>query len=147
MDWFAKRFVKASLVWLCVAVTFGAAMAIHPAWAIYRTAHMHAALLGFVSMMIFGVAYHVLPRFSGSPLHSKRVAGWHWWTANIGLVAMMVGFVARVTSSIPTVISGIVLAIGGSLSAFGAFAFAWNIWRTIDGPPLVVVPRATRRAG
>src|SRR5215470_8001476 len=106
MDWFAKQFVKASLVWLCLAVTLGAAMAVHPAWTIYRTAHMHAALLGFVSMMIFGVAYHVLPRFSGSPLHSKRVAGWHWWTANLGLLAMIIGFVSRVTTSIPSAVGG-----------------------------------------
>jgi cbb3-type cytochrome oxidase subunit 1 len=147
MDWFAKRFIKASLIWLCVAVLLGLAMAIHPAWTIYRPAHMHAALLGFVAMMIYGVAYHVLPRFSGSPLHSRSLAGWHWWAANLGLGAVVAGFIARVTVAVPSAVSSVVLGLGGSLSALGAFAFAWNIWRTMDGPPLVVVQRASRKAG
>ena len=145
MDWFAKRFIKASLIWLCVAVLIGLGMAIHPAWTIYRAAHMHAALLGFVTMMIFGVAYHVLPRFSGSPLYSRSLAGWHWWTANLGLGAMIVGFIARVSTAAPGVVGATMLAVGGSLSAFGAFAFAWNIWRTMDGRPIVVMPGVARR--
>src|SRR5215468_280224 len=147
MDWFARRFIKASLVWLCVAVVFGVTIAIHPAWTIYRTAHMHAALLGFVTMMIFGVAYHVLPRFSVSALHSRSLAGWHWWTANLGLGAMIVGFITRVTAAVPSVVGATSLAVGGLLFAFGAFAFAWNIWRTMDGPPIVVVPVARKRVG
>lgn len=147
MDWFAKRFIKASLIWLCLTVLLGLAMAIHPAWTIYRPAHMHAALLGFVTMMIYGVAYHVLPRFSGSPLHSRSLAGWHWWAANLGLTAMVAGFVARVTVAVPSAVSSVVLGLGGSLSALGAFAFAWNIWRTMDARPFVVVPRASRKAG
>ena len=55
---------------------------------IYRPAHVHANLLGFVSMMIFGVAYHVLPRFVGHPLHNRRMAVVHWWVANIGLAVL-----------------------------------------------------------
>jgi len=147
MDWFARRFIKASLVWLCVAVVIGVAMAIHPAWTIYRAAHMHAALLGFVTMMIFGVAYHVLPRFSGSPLYSRSLAGWHWWAANLGLGAMIVGFIARMNTAVPGVVGLASLGVGGLSFALGAFAFAWNIWRTMDGPPMVVVPKASRRVG
>ena len=56
MEWFVKAFVKASLVWLALGVTLGVAMAAYPAWIIYRPAHMHMVLLGFVTMMIFGVA-------------------------------------------------------------------------------------------
>ena len=75
--------IKTSLVWLCVGVLLGLAMAAHPAWAIYRPAHLHALLLGFVTMMIYGVAYHVIPRFSGYPLRHRALAGVHWVTANM----------------------------------------------------------------
>jgi cbb3-type cytochrome oxidase subunit 1 len=88
-------------------------------------------LLGFVTMMIFGVGYHVLPRFFGHPLHSKKLAGAHWWLANVGLALMVVGFFMAPNvgaRSIP------VLATGGVLNALGAFAFIFNIWRTIGGP-------------
>ena len=134
MDWFAKAFLKASLSWLGLGVTLGLAMAVRPAWAVYRTAHLHMNLLGFVSMMIFGVAYHVIPRFTSHPLHSRRLAGVHWWMANLGLLLLAVGF-ATLTGS--GSFRAILLAVGGTLSAMGAYAFIYNIWRTIDGPRTV----------
>jgi cbb3-type cytochrome oxidase subunit 1 len=131
MDWFVVRFIKAALAWLGLGVTLGVAMAAHPLWIIYRPAHVHMNLLGFVTMMIYGVAYHVIPRFFGHPLYSRKLGGIHWWLSNVGLALMVVGFVIAPrfgTSSIP------VLAGGGTLSALGAFAFIFNLWRTIDGP-------------
>ena len=79
VDWFARDFIRASLVWLVAAVSLAVAMAVYPPWTIYRTAHMHMALLGFVTMMIYGVAYHVIPRFTGQPLWSPRLPGIHVW--------------------------------------------------------------------
>lgn len=143
MEWFTRRFIQASLVWLCVGVLIGLAMAIYPPFAIYRTAHLHAMLLGFVAMMIFGVAYHVLPRFAGRSLRSRGAAALHWWTANIGLAAMIIGFGLRVSTRVPASIAAVPLAVGGTLSAVGAFAFAWNMWLTVSGPPVIIVVRPT----
>ncbi len=130
MDWFVVRFIKAALVWLGLGVTLGVAMAVHPLWIIYRPAHVHMNLLGFVTMMIYGVAYHVVPRFFGHQLHSRTISGVHWWLSNVGLALMVVGFVMAPhfgTRSIP------VVGTGGTLSALGAFAFIYNVWRTIGG--------------
>ena len=41
----------------------------------WRLAHTHLNLAGFVIMTIFGIAYHILPRFAGKPLHSESWAG------------------------------------------------------------------------
>ena len=130
MDWFVKAFLKASISWLGLGVTLGLAMVIHPPWVAYRTVHLHMNLLGFVSMMIFGVAYHVIPRFTGHPLHSRRLAGAHWWAANLGLALLAVGFA---TLAGPPTLRLVLLATGGSMSAMGAYAFIYNIWRTLDG--------------
>ena len=132
MDWFVRRFIKAALVWLGLGVTLGVGMAVHPIWIIYRPAHVHMNLLGFVTMMIYGVAYHVVPRFFGHPLHSKTLGGVHWWLSNVGLATMVVGFGLAPhigQDSIPA------LGAGGTLSALGALAFIYNIWRTMDGQP------------
>jgi cbb3-type cytochrome oxidase subunit 1 len=131
MDWFARTFVQASLIWLALGVTLGSAMAIHPAWTIYRPVHMHMTLLGFVTMMIFGVAYHVLPRFVGRPLWSKRLAGVHMWVSNLGLVIMCVGFALRVQTAVEPTMATSVLGVGGVLSACGAYLFAFNLLRSI----------------
>jgi cbb3-type cytochrome oxidase subunit 1 len=132
MEWFVRAFLKASLTWLALGVTLGATMAAHPEYVVYRPAHAHMMLLGFVTMMIFGVAYHVIPRFTGFPLHSRRAAGWQWFLSNGGLVLMVTGFVLRANG----VRDGtLVLSIGGTLAAMSAYTFAYVLWRTIDGPP------------
>ena len=155
MDWFVKAFLKASLAWLAAGVSLGIAMAVHPAWAVYRTAHLHMNLLGFVAMMIFGVAYHVIPRFSGHPLHSRRLATIHWWLSNGGLALFVAGLVMLPHTAFGTP-ARVVVAVGGILSAAASYAFVYNLWRTIDGRrarntspadapvPAVVLRRAVR---
>lgn len=130
MEWFVRAFIKASLAWLAAGVTLGVAMAIVPQWMIVRPAHMHMNLLGFVAMMIFGVAYHVIPRFTGHELHSRRLAAVHWWLANVGLALLALGFLlVPVLGFRPIALLG----VGGTLAALGAYCFAYNLWRTIDG--------------
>lgn len=134
MDWFSRAFLKSSLAWFGTGVTLGAVMSAWPSAAAYRTAHFHMNLMGFVAMMIFGVAYHVIPRFLGHPLHNRRMAEVHWWVANLGLAVLTVGF-----ALIPLVGSRAypVQGVGGTLSAVGAYLFIYNIWRTIDGPTVL----------
>jgi cbb3-type cytochrome oxidase subunit 1 len=132
MDWFVKAFLKASLAWLAAGVSLGLAMAVHPVWAVYRTAHLHMNLLGFVAMMIFGVAYHVIPRFTGNPLHSRRLAEVQWWLANGGLALFVVGL-ALLPNTLYSTPARIIVGVGGILSAAAAYLFVYNIWRTIDG--------------
>lgn len=131
MDWVVRAFIKSSVTWMALGVLAGVAMAVHPTWTVYRTAHMHTMLLGFVTMMIFGVAYHVIPRFAGHPLHSRRAAVAHWWLANTGLTAMVVGFIGRANAASGATAA---LSVGGVLSGIGAYVFAYLVWRTIDGP-------------
>ncbi|HEY4131997.1 MAG TPA: hypothetical protein VGM50_15405 [Gemmatimonadaceae bacterium] len=133
MDWFARDFIKASLTWLGLGVTLGMCMAVYPALTIYAPAHVHMNLLGFVTMMIYGVAYHVLPRFTGHPLWSRKLPAWHWFASNAGLTLMVCGLGLRVHSGALVAAGSIVLATGGLASAFGAFAFILNLWKTIDG--------------
>lgn len=144
MDPFVRRFIRASLLWLGIGVLLGIGIAIRPAWLVYRPAHMHATLLGFVSMMIFGVAYHVLPRFTGRPLHNPRLAALHVWLANTGLALMVTGWLAR-----PHLAgAGILIGIGGITAGAGAFAFIYNIWKTLDAAAVVTLAGApTLRTG
>lgn len=129
MDWFAKVFIRASLVWFVAGVTLGLAMAMHPAWVVYRPAHAHMNLVGFVVMMIFGVGYQMLPRFFGHPLYSRWLAVSHIWLANVGLAGMVVGFVVTPSAAAAGVV---ITSTGGVLWALGAYGFAYNMWRTFD---------------
>jgi cbb3-type cytochrome oxidase subunit 1 len=138
MDTFVRGFVRAALVWLGVGVVLGVAMAFAPGTALaWRPAHMHANLLGFVSMMIFGVAYHILPRFSGRALYHRRLATVHLWVANAGLAMMTAGFVLRLYA---WGAGSAVLQAGATLSGIGALLFIYNIWRTTAAPQAAPAP-------
>src|ERR1019366_2520763 len=134
MDWFVKAFVKASVIWLSIGVVLGMAMASVPEWTVYRAMHAHVMLLGFVTMFINGVAYHVVPRLSGRPLWSVRAAHWHWWLANAGLGVMGAGFWLRASG----LASGTaLLTAGGTITVISVLVFVLQVWRTIDAPPPV----------
>jgi cbb3-type cytochrome oxidase subunit 1 len=112
-------------------------MAIRPEWIVYRPAHVHMNLLGFVTMIIFGVGYQILPRMMGYGLHSPRLAVLHWWLANIGLALMVTGFFFR-----PSGISGgaTILMLGGVFQTVGAYSFAYNLLRSMKRPRELRMP-------
>lgn len=129
MDWFVKAFIRASLVWFALGILLGLAMAIHPMWTVYRPAHAHMNVVGFLTMMVFGVGYQLLPRLFGHPLYSRKLAVWHLWLANGGLAGMVLGFFTQPHVGAR---AGAITAGGGVLFAMGALAFVFNLWRTFN---------------
>jgi cbb3-type cytochrome oxidase subunit 1 len=118
-------FVRSSLVYFGIGVLLGISMAVYPAGIEdLRFAHIHLNLLGWVSMMIFGVSYHVFPRFSGNPLWSERLARWHFITANIGLIGMVVFYPFRSS------LNSLFIAFA-SIEAVSVFMFLLNMFKTI----------------
>lgn len=126
---YVRQFIRASLVWFAIGIVIGLAMAYWPAdHIVYRPAHAHANLLGFVSMFIFGVAYHVIPRFVGRPLWGERWASWHVWIQNVGLGLLAAGWLVR--PSWWRVGQPLVWA-GAALSAIGVAIFITIIWKSV----------------
>jgi cbb3-type cytochrome oxidase subunit 1 len=129
MDWFVKAFIRASLAWFALGITLGLVIAAYPPWVAYRPAHAHMTVVGFLTMMVFGVGYQLLPRLFGHPLYSRRLAIAHVWLANGGLAAMVTGFALQPHFGAR---SAPVTAGGGLLFAFGALGFVYNMWRTFN---------------
>ena len=129
MDGFVKAFIRASLVWFALGIVLGVAMAAYPPWVVYRPAHAHMNVVGFITMMVFGVGYQLLPRLFGHGLHNRTLAFAHVWLANGGLALMVIGF-----SLAPHIgrTSAWATAGGGLLFATGALSFVYNMWRTFN---------------
>ena len=124
-----RGFLRSSLVWIVVGVAIGIGMAWWPADHLaYRPAHAHANLLGFVSMFVFGVGYHVLPRFVGVPLTERqtRWANRHLWIQNVGLVLMIAGWLIRPWRGS---LGQWLLVAGAPVSALGLGIFVAIAWR------------------
>ena len=89
MDRYTKAFVVASLVYFFLASLLGVWMGASSAAGWVQFAHVHFNLLGFMSMMIYGVGYFILPRFNGRTLHWPSWVPLHFYAANVGLIGMV----------------------------------------------------------
>lgn len=143
MDWFVKAFIRASLAWFALGILLGLIMAAHPPWVAYRPAHAHMNVVGFLTMMVFGVGYQLLPRLFGHGLFSRRLAIAHWWLANGGLAGMVTGFFMQPHVGAR---SAPITATGGLLFALGALGFVYNLWRTFNLADARARARAMERA-
>ncbi|MCC6194120.1 MAG: cbb3-type cytochrome c oxidase subunit I [Burkholderiales bacterium] len=119
-----RWFIAAALVYALLGGLLGLAWLAFPGGLPVQAlrAHAHLMLLGFVGMMIFGVALHVLPRFTGRVLYSERVADWQFALVNVGLVAMVAGWLGA---------PAIVARLGGALAWAGLALFTLNVVATV----------------
>ena len=90
MEKYPKLFIKTSVFYLVLGSLMGVLMGTQLiSSAGFRFVHVHVNLIGFVAMFIFGVAYHILPRFNGRPV---PYPGWipvQFYLMNIGLVGLL----------------------------------------------------------
>lgn len=89
MERFVKNFILMSIFYFAVAAIVGVLMLVEPDMLAYKFVHSHMMLLGWVSMMIYGVGYHILPRFVGKLLKSVSMGVAQFWLANVGLLGML----------------------------------------------------------
>lgn len=87
--------------------------------------HAHFQLFGWLGLFIMGIAYHVIPRFKASQLHSKRLAEASFWLVAAGLTI-------RFIQVINTEAGGLMLPLAGILQSLGTVIFAYVIFKTIQ---------------
>jgi len=133
MDKYAKAFVKASLIYLGIGAILGVLMVIWPdiRFTISRV-HVHILLLGFMAMMIYGVGYHILPRFMGRPIYSHRLGHIQVWIANITLVGLSLSWIAETSQGGFWHYLAILFGIG---QAVAIFIFIFNLWKSMIPQP------------
>ena len=122
-------FIFTGLVYLLIGITLGVLFLIFPGLRALRTVHAHLNLVGFVMFLIFGVSYHILPRFRGRPLYSEPMAWWQLWMANIGLFGLLV-FMSIATYNSQTYLTYFE-AIFGSVLVISMYLFVYNMLRTL----------------
>ncbi len=130
MDKITVTFIRAAFLYLLVGSSIGALILFWPqATGIYRSIHAHLNVFGWLSMMVFGVGYHILPRFSGRPLHSQGLAWAHLYLSNIGLIGLALFWgIANYTGGGAMRLP---LAIFGAILAISTYIFVYNMSRSV----------------
>lgn len=129
MDKFVKGFIVMSVVYLGVAAVMGIVMLANQEVTGLKFVHSHLNMLGWVSMMIYGVGYHILPRFMGRALYSNRIGLAQFYLANISLLAMLLFYTLNVYD--PSGLYRTITVVSGAVQAFAIFLFLYNMLMTL----------------
>jgi cbb3-type cytochrome oxidase subunit 1 len=121
MNSLSIRCIRAAFGYLALGIGLGAWFAVdRAAGAWLRPLHAGLNLWGWATLLIFGVAYHMLPRFCGRPLRWPRLATAQSWLAIGGVAAAALGWVG-VVAAMPG--AYVLLGIGGALQVVSALLF------------------------
>ena len=131
MDRIIVWYLRMSVIYFVLGALTGVSMILWPVEAgYYLTVHVHLNLLGFMAMIIYGVGYHILPRFSGTQIYSQSLVNIQFWLANAGLIGMALGW-SLVARDVLVVLFSPVLIISSVFSMIAAILFAVNILKTV----------------
>ncbi len=139
MDRYPRLFILAAIGYLLTGVVLGigfTAGELDPAT--LRFVHIHLNLLGFMAMFVYGVGYHILPRFNAAPVKHPGLIGMHFWFVNTGLVGMSLGAIAGGVYGTGT--SHAIFLAGSILEVMGIFIFAFNLVPVLLPAPVHTVP-------
>jgi cbb3-type cytochrome oxidase subunit 1 len=118
------RFLKIAVFYFLLGVVVGLVLGSTESFQ-YASAHAHINLLGWVSLALSGMIYHLFPKAG-----SHGLAKVHFWLHNIGLpllVIGMVGFANNIKAlGIPCT------AVGGILVIIAVLCFAINVWKNVS---------------
>ena len=109
----------------------------------WTIAHAHVGVYGFVTFVMFGSIYYIMPRIMNREWPSARLISWHFWLVAGGLVLYVVPL------SVAGVLQGLVLldpqapfersvqaemfglvtrSVAGLVLTVGHGVFAWHFW-------------------
>lgn len=131
-----RRFLKTAIVFLCIGVALGVWLLLRretggaPASTRELSAHTHALLVGFVMMVIAGVALWIFPRpASDDTRYKPRLAAAAWWCLASGTALRLIGEVTAGVSPAPALRLAILL--GGLAQAAGLVLVFWTLYPRI----------------
>ena len=117
----------------------------------WTVAHVHIGALGWNGFLTFGMLYWLIPKLFNTTLHSRKMAGTHFWIGTLGIILyavpmywsafrtyfMMKAFTPegqlqyQFIDVVQTIIPFYVLrAIGGTIFLAGVVLMIINLWKT-----------------
>ena len=131
-----RRYIKTAIAFLALGLAIGTRILIRreiflrPSNPYEVSAHTHAILVGFVMMMILGVALWLFPRAErGEQRYDPRLAAAAYWLLTIGTAGRIASELARAYSTALWLRSTVV---AGGLAQFAGIAlFFFTMWPRI----------------
>ncbi len=134
-----RWFLRMALVYLLISLLVGVLVVVPdvmapvpPLVAALAPVYFHAFMVGWVTQMIFGVAFWMFPKASREqPRGNERLVWWSFWLLNVGLALRVVA--EPLNSVRPGGVWGWLLVPSALFQWAAALAFAGNIWGRVKG--------------
>jgi len=127
-----RWFTRAALAYLLLGLLAGVLLATGAAPRVPGTSvvlpyptYLHLITVGWLTNLIFGVAYWLFPRYTADQPRGSDTLGWiSWSTLNAGLLLRLLGEPALLTFGGGQAL----LVVSAVLQLLGAWAFVLNTW-------------------
>ncbi len=140
-----RRYIKTSFVFLLAGLLLGAWIIVsefvggHYPPRLFITAHVHLLLVGFMLMMVMGVATWMFPRPArDDTAYRPELAEAVYWIMSLATALRAAGELLAGFSPSPA--QRLLIAAGGLGQVLGALLFVFNMWRRVRMPP-AALPR------
>ena len=119
-----NRFILSGVVYALLGMSLGIVMGASHDFTL-APVHAHTNLLGWVSMVLFGLVYR-----SNSAMAAENLAKLQFWIFNLALITMMItlSMVVKGNESVVTI-----LAISEFAAVIGMLIFGWLVWKHRNG--------------
>lgn len=128
-----RYFIKTALIYLAAALLVGLALAARAAFdlpaeiAAFSPVFFHLFMVGWVTQLIFGMLFWMLPKYSKElPRGNEKLAWAAYLLINVGLILRIIGEPLVALRSDLGV--GWLLALSAILQLLGGWAFIANAW-------------------
>lgn len=115
----------------------------------WTIAHSHVGVYSFVTFVLFGSMYYIVPRLVRREWPSPRLIQWHFWLVLCGIAIYVIALtivgvfqgLALIDPQVPfqrsveVTIPGLVTrSVAALILTAGHLAFIWHYWRMVRGP-------------
>ncbi|MCG7345880.1 cytochrome-c oxidase [Sporosarcina sp. ACRSL] len=119
-----KTLMKISVIYFMIGISFGLYMSFTHVFTL-TSVHVHLNLVGWVSLALAGVFYHLYPN-----LERSGMAKAHFWLHNIGLPIMMISIATAILGG-PEIFF-LLATLGGVMTVLGVLLFGFNVLLRLD---------------
>ena len=116
----AYRFMLSAILFVTIGMVLGLYMGPSQDFTLVPV-HVHLNLLGWATMMLFGLYYR-----GDAVAAATALAGWHFWIAFVGMILFAIGLtgIQLGNPGLETI-----LIVGAVLSLVSMLIFAWVVWQ------------------
>ncbi|GAA3400151.1 cytochrome-c oxidase [Paenibacillus hodogayensis] len=119
----AKKMIVGSTFYFVIGVVMGMAMSMTENYAL-SPVHAHINLLGWVSLALGGLLYHLFPDAANS-----KLGKWHFWLHMLGIPLMMAGLACMLLTGSAAFLAAV--SVGGVFVVVGTILFSVNAVRHV----------------